>query len=225
MALHIPSDENPLIYDKDCIFYKKHLIVDGLKLEYKDLAIICHKSESKYVNGINITKKADAEYFFDKTNTSFFKDCYGSFVMDIKKGLLPINNHLIKQFDYIHQFLSEISFENRLYRTKHFIEKDGFLSISNVQFHNNGDIYCGNDFQGNIKKAFEDGKLIWGDKYGGYKHKISDPYSFKIIKGSSFLGFLEDSFSYSNFFNKDIFDLLVTNCIKTGKMTGKMTGN
>lgn len=100
-----------------------------------------------------------------------------------------------------------------------FLRKDGFYIFGSLKFNDNGDVFQNNIFQGNIRKAYKEEKLIMGDSFNSYKISQVDPYRFGIIKGSKFFGLAHDIFEVRNCFNKDVFDLLVKNCIRNGKMS------
>jgi hypothetical protein len=221
MNFEIPTNAKPFIYDNDCIFYSNHFIVDGEQYNYNDIVAIIYEANEKRVNGVRTSGKAEATFYFTKSNTTildFDSPDMGVFCLNLQKGIIP-NKSKIDKFNFVINFLTNISFQNRLNRYLNFLRKDGFYIFGSLKFHDNGDIFQNDVFQGNIRKAFKEEKLIFGDSFNSYKIKQVDPYVFGIIKGSKLFGLLNDVFELRNCFNKDIFDLLAKNCIKNGKMS------
>jgi hypothetical protein len=216
MNIETPSDQKPYFYDNDCIFYSNHFIVDGEEYKYNEIVGIIYIANENYMNGVRTSGKAEAHFYFTKSNITILDDSsqdLGIFTLNLQKGILPSKSN------YVVEFLTNISFQNRLNRYLDFLKKDGCFVFGSFKFHDNGDIYSNNILQGNIRKAFKEEKLIFRDSFRTYKHSQEDPYRFGIIKGSKFFGLAHDIFEIRNVFNKDIFDLLVKNCIKNGKMS------
>src|SRR5690606_12648366 len=110
----------------------------GLRLIYNELAIIMSEGESKYVNGAKVTDNGLAHFYFTKSEKTFIDVEYndlGYFTMSYKKGLLPINNSLIKKFHFLVEFLKERTFEKRYERYKFFLKRDGYYNIENNYFY------------------------------------------------------------------------------------------
>lgn len=221
MKFEIPTDTKPYYYDNDCIFYSNHFIVDGEKYNYSEIVGIVYKANERYVNGVRTSGKAEAIFYFTKSNETildFDSPDLGTFSMNLQKGIIP-NRSKTDNFNFALEFLTKISFQNRLNRYLYFLRKDGCFVYGTLKFQDNGDIFSDNVLHGNIRKAFREEKLIFGDSFRTYKHSQENPYRFGIIKGSKFFGLAHDIFEIENCFNKDIFDLLVKNCIKNGKMS------
>lgn len=219
-----PTDYNPYVYDSSCVLYANYMIVDNLKLNYRDLTVITQERRVSYTNGVKITDNAVSEYiFYDSEVALLGKDLdekgFETFGMSYKKGLIPFGNNKNRdRYESVHNFLSSVSFEERLNKHIYFLKRDGYFNIVDTFFHNNGDIFTEGKFIGNIQKANLDNKLIFGENYGGRVNRISNPYALGFIHDSKLLGFSEDKTVLNNVINKDIVDLLITNCIKTGKM-------
>lgn len=221
MKFEIPTDAKPYYYDNDCVFYSNHFIVDGEQYNYNEIVAIIYEANERYMNGVRTSGKAEASFYFTKSNDTildFDSPDMGIFSLDLQKGIIPSRSKT-DNFNFVVEFLTNISFQNRLNRYLNFLKKDDFFVFGSFKFHDNGDIYSDNVFQGNIRKAFKEEKLIFGDSFSTYKHRQVDPYRFGIIKGSKFFGLAHDIFEIRNAFNKDIFDILVKNCIRNGKMS------
>ena len=222
MKFEIPTDFKPYYYDNDCVFYSKHFIVDGEKYDYDEIVGIIYEADERYMNGIRTSGKAEANFYFTKSNDTildFDSPDMSIFSLNLQRGILP-NRSKTDNFNFVVEFLTNISFQNRLNRYLNFLKKDGYFIFGSLKFYDNGDIYTSDVLQGNIRKAFKEDKLIFGDSFSTYKHRQVNPYRFGIIKGSKYFGLAHDIFEIKNCFNKDIFDLLVANCLKTGNMSG-----
>jgi hypothetical protein len=221
MKFEIPTDFNPYYYDNDCVFYSKHFIVDGEKYDYDEIVGIIYEADERYMNGIRTSGKAEANFYFTKSNDTildFDSPDMSTFSLNLQRGIIP-NRNKTDNFNFVVEFLTNISFQNRLSRYLNFLKKDGYFIFGSFKFYDNGDIYTSDVLQGNIRKAFKEEKLIFGDSFSTYKHSQVNPYRFGIIKGSKYFGLAHDIFEIKNCFNKDIFDLLVKNCIKNGNMS------
>ena len=221
MKFEIPTDIRPYYYDNDCIFYSNHFIVDEIQYNYNEIVGVIYEANERTMNGVRTSGKVEVHFYFTKSNDTildFDSPDMSTFSLNLQKGILPSRSK-IDNFNFVVEFLTNISFQNRLNRYLSFFKKDGYCVYGSFKFHDNGDIYSNNVFQGNIRKAFKDEKLIFGDSFSTYKQRIVDPYRFGIIKGSKFFGLAHDIFEIRNCFDKDIFDLLVKNCIRNGKMS------
>lgn len=222
--LHKKIYENfyPIIID-EVELHKDFLLYNNEKEEYKELTAIVFNHNIDSINGV--TSKEEITfgcYFYESDDQLFNTDDENTILREII--LIYDANMFLKDKDkkekilFIYNFLTNITFESRLSKYYYFLKRDGFFLLSGIKFFNNGDIYENGVYQGNIRQAFKENKLIHGERFGTYKSSYDNPYLFAIIKGRKFLGFVEDRFEFYNQFNKDIFDILVENCIKHGKM-------
>lgn len=221
MKFEIPTNAKPFYYDNDCIFYSNHFVVDGEQYNYNEIVGIIYEANERRMNGVRTSGKAEAIFYFTKSNDTildFDSPDMGTFSLNLQKGIIPSRSKT-DNFNFVIEFLTNISFQNRLNRYLNFLRKDGFYIFGSLKFNDNGDVFQNNIFQGNIRKAYKEEKLIMGDSFNSYKISQVDPYRFGIIKGSKFFGLAQDIFEVRNCFNKDVFDLLVKNCIRNGKMS------
>ena len=221
MKFEIPTNVKPFYYDNDCIFYSNHFVVDGEQYNYSEIVGIIYEANERRMNGVRTSGKAEAIFYFTKSNDTildFDSPDMGTFSLNLQKGIIPSRSKT-DNFNFVIEFLTNISFQNRLNRYLNFLRRDGFFVFGSLKFQDNGDVFQNNVFQGNIRKAYREEKLIFGDFFSTYKHSHVDPYRFGIIKGNKFFGLAHDIFELRNCFNKDIFDLLAENCIHNGKMS------
>lgn len=186
--------------------------------------VIFFNAKSTSMNSATISSEIFSEYLFYKPTKSIFDKNendieVGTFGLSNNGGLFNLFNKERKiKVNFIYEFLRERTFEQRFEKYLYFLNRDGYFIHYDIIFYNNGDIFEDGVFQGNIKTAASQNKLIHGQLYGGHANKTYDPYAFEIIKDSKNFGFQHDVFRLQNMLNKDIFDILVSNCLKSGNM-------
>lgn len=212
----------PVIID-ECEFYEEFVLMAGKSYNYKELTAIMFNHNKDTINGITKLENIILVCIFYESSDQLFDTADEATHID-EVTFTYNGNMFLKSKEkkdkiiFIYDLLARTSFEMRLDKYLFFLKRDGYFLIGNIKFHNNGDIYEDDKFQGNIQKAFLENKLINGVKFTTYKSGYQNPYIFAIVKGRKMMGFLEDRFEFYNQFNKDVFDFLVAKCIQTGSM-------
>lgn len=225
--MNIFKSENlkfPIEYDANCHFFQDYMIMDNEKYPYEELAIIIYNANSKYVNGIRINHFIQLTlYFINKDYIPFpmnSSQLSGIAQFNYEKGLIPTNLKLGKIIEFINSYLQTKTFEKRLKRHLNSLEMYNKFSFGEglPVFFNNGDLFNNGIFEGNLKVMNDNDKIIDGEKYGGYKNKVSNPYTYGFEKGTKFFGLIADKVEFGNTINRDIMYVLFNNLYKRGKM-------
>lgn len=219
----IPTEEEPIRYDDNCVFYTDRLVMDGDVFLYNNIVYIIFEQVVDKMNGYKL--KDDITFkWFSTTNEINYLDIDGNFFLDdavnfdFKKGILPTFNKKGKIIRSLYEYISRVTFEKRLSLYFNTFKKYGKINMYDLTIHNNGDLYDEGKYEGNIVEKYESGKLLWGDSYGSYSNNVNDPYHFGFIKGSKFFGLVTDEFAIRNTINKDVFDKMIGRLISNGKL-------
>lgn len=216
----------PIEFDKSCHFHEDYLIMDGKKYRYNELFSIIYTDDSRYVNGVRISHKINMILAF--TNKDYIpfpiedEDFTGIAKFDFDRGLVPTNTRLGKVLEFIFKYLQSKTFEQRLQRQLKSLDIYGKFSFFDdlPVFFNNGDLFINGKFVGNLKEKYDNGKIIDGERYGGYKDKHSNPYVYGFEKGTKFFGLISEKVEFANNINRDVMNRLFNNLYRTGKMNG-----
>jgi hypothetical protein len=202
--------------------------MDDEKYPYDELALILFTGNSKSINGVSLNHKIQMTLFFsDKEHFSYpfpsedeFYNATAKF--EYERGLIPTNAIIGKKLEFIYEYLSNKTFENRINKYFLSLKKYGKFTVFRdyFVFNDNGDLYENGKFIGNFKERYEKDKLINGLSYGGYSNKTTDPFIYGFEKGTKYLGLISDNFEFRNIINRDIMSILFNNLYKTGKMSG-----
>lgn len=214
----------PIKYDDTCIFNEDHLLMDGEMYPYDELCTIIYSGNSKYMNGVQLNKKIELTLLFIKKGElpyPFNIDNVTGFAkFNFERGLLPTNVRSGKVLEFVYEYICKRTFNQRLKLFKDTLKKyDKFSFYEGLpEFHNNGDLYDRGKFEGNFREMNEKGKIINGERYGGYSNKVNDPFIYGFERGTKFFGMIADNVTFSNTVNRDVLFTLLDNLYSTGKM-------
>lgn len=214
----------PLKYDDNCYFYEDYLLMDNQDYPYNKIFLIFYINKSKYTNGIRIDHKISLSFGFTLKDhipiPLYDADVAGKVEFTYDRGLIATNRQQGKVLEFMYEYIREKTFAQRLKIHLNTLAKYGkFRMLDSLPtFHNTGNIEIDNIIVGNLKYMNDQGKIIDGDKYGSYKDKILDPYTYGFEKGTKFFGLVADKVLFINAFNRDVMMVLFNNLYKTGKI-------
>jgi hypothetical protein len=214
----------PIEYDENCIFFDHYLIMDNERYDYNELSIITYIGESNFMNGVTIKQDISLSLIFIKQDYLPFpineNTISGIVEFDYKRGLIPTNKKLGKIIEFMYNYLKELTLENRLKKHIKSLVLHGKFSFWEGLpiYYNNGDFYSNNEYLGNFKEMFLKGKIIDGERYGGYKNRTINPYTYGFERGTKFFGLVQDKVEFNNIINRDVMYILFANLYKNGKM-------
>lgn len=183
--MYLPTKNNPLIIGTLAVFPDKMIYGNEIIPFLNIKNIHFYKSISK-MNGITtdstldfklvIVDEGGQKKVIKVVGTKFDKDAY------LKENC---NRKTKEQILLFHDFLSKVTFKTRLYGyLKELKEKQYFEYPDNFKIYENGDVYKGDKFKDNIKKAYDEERLSCGSSFKGLRSSNENPYDFTLYKNS-----------------------------------------
>lgn len=218
-----PTNNNPIEY-KNVKFFDTFLTFENENYPYSDIAFIVFRDSIERMNGIKTQEMVTLYFTFTDDTESFFLE--NSFTIDLSfSPLIPIlSNKKIKLISNIYEFLSNVTFKQRLNRYLHFIKKDGFLDINGYKLMNNGNILNEKDkFEVNFNEAIQNDLVEYRVRWHSLKRTSFDPYTFIIYKKKKtifkFLGLsFNDSVQFRTDINNDVIEFLLNRLISKKRL-------
>ena len=207
-------------------FYDTYLINGSTKVMFDQIGSISFWSSRQTYNGILSDTESNLKLFIDLNPNSFEQidhDKNRSVIeMDVSTGLFSSGNKKDREkITFLYQFLTNVTFENRIIRYINAIRRNGYFEYpSSVRIFNNGDIEKKGK-RGNIGQAIKDGLLVYGNYKLSGRNSYSDPFHFAIYETGgvkiALAGFeLADKLSFGVHYDKDVFDALLNFYQKNG---------
>ncbi len=222
--LFIPSQEQPLIIEPvtflhDCLKYKNKPI------QYADIAHIDFTRQVQYMNGM---KTDDLITFSLKYVDGKDDSILNNFLLYSWFDSDSIIHHKIdrkqrEQLVLMYNYIKEYTFDIRILRyASEFLAKNYFTYNDIFRIHSNGDIEKEGKLRTNLKIAFDEGLISWGDRWRGMHSSSSDPYEFIIYANPGlkvkFVGFdFSKKTKIYTSVDTDIFLTLISSFLREGK--------
>ena len=222
--LFIPTDAKPLEIN-GINFYGDYFNFNNKRIEYSDIVSIKYFAEKHSTNFFTTNTKNEFLLFLNCDDNFPLEKRFNSNVVNLStSSFLGIGSgeKTREKIAFIYEFLNQATFNKRISLYIDQIKKNGYFhypcehSSNGFKIFNNGDIQIENNIVVNIKGAFDNKKLEYLASFTSWNNNSSyfNPYLLTFIQS----GFFKSNIEIQMLYDKDIFDKILFQIIKTGKV-------
>ena len=211
---HLPTDSQPHEL-KRTLFYSEYLVYKNQKIDYNDIHAISTKYQKKTTNEIFIDINITFRIYYDN-----FESSEGSYIdLSYKSEILGWRKREITLI--LMNFIKNKTFKKRLENYLFEVKSKGYFNYHTGKIFNNGDIFSKDKFIANLYEENKKGNVWFGVAFSSLlgRNKLSDPYLIRIKNAQKDAKlFQKKDFDFDTEYNKDVFDVLITEIIEKGSI-------
>lgn len=222
--LYIPTDEKPLEIN-GVNFFGQHFIYNGTRYEYAKIVSIKYFAEQNSTNFVTTNTKNEFLLFMDCGDNFPLENRLSKNVVDFSTSSfmgVGSGQKTREKLSFIYNYLSKLTFNIRIALYIHQIKSNGFFhyphehNTTGYKIFNNGDIQKDGKVLINIKTAFDNKKVEYTAHMSTWNNRssYSNPYLLTFIQP----GFFAKNTEIQMLYDKDIFDKILFQVFKTGKI-------